>query len=409
MGIFRKRTMKPVLVEPSAPRAVHVSVWGKGDLAADQVWAASLIAEPTQTAFPWSLLRENRLSFDLPTNVPYGWGALLTIQAHGYDTLRQRVFLAPDLNVQLAETPKPLPRITPDGAVFSTSGGAFTAIECSDFRLYQRFLDGHDLGPVLSQRAVVGFNMVRVFGMYNGSLGRFVPRDYRDYYTDLAAFCALAARYGLYVEFVANADSRTVFTSAQDQSAHWVRLVDALTPLTNVLVEMTNEGDQTINQMWADLPRPVQLFAAHGSNGSQALPIQPPWSYQTMHFNDAPEWPRKVGHNAMEIWSGPTLANENTRFPDKCSRPELAYDAAAGAALLCAGSCFHSVRGKTSDLWDGLELICAQEWVAGASSVPLLFQHGQYRHRQELETTDLLRVYSRRLADGREHVVTIRR
>jgi len=102
----------------------------------------------------------------------------------------------------------------------------------------------------------------------------------------------------------------------------------------------------------------------------------------------------------------PVSANENTRFPDRDDSPAHAYDAAAGAALLCAGACFHSVGGKRSALWTGRELECAQAWVAGARSVPLAFQRGSY---QRHEPGEFLRVYSRTLPDGRAWTVRIRR
>jgi hypothetical protein len=50
----------------------------------------------------------------------------------------------------------------------------------------------------------------------------------------------------------------------------------------------------------------------------------------------------------------------------------------------------------------------AQQWVNGARSVPLEFQDGFYRHRKDLETDTIIRVYSRTIADGREFIVPIR-
>jgi hypothetical protein len=116
----------------------------------------------------------------------------------------------------------------------------------------------------------------------------------------------------------------------------------------------------------------------------------------------------------------PCLANENTRYPDKSGKatglmnpataPKLwGYDAAAGAALLCAGSCFHSVAGKTSVLWTGEELEAAKAWAEGARSVRLHWQDGAYRHPASAETHDLLRVYDRVNGDGSFERVEIRK
>jgi hypothetical protein len=76
--------------------------------------------------------------------------------------------------------------------------------------------------------------------------------------------------------------------------------------------------------------------------------------------------------------------------------------------LLCAGSCYHSVRGKSSELWDGVELECAEAWVDGAKMIPLDFHTGQYHHRTDLETPGIIRAYDRTISDGRQCVVTIR-
>ena len=136
------------------------------------------------------------------------------------------------------------------------------------------------------------------------------------------------------------------------------------------------------------------MVCSHGSNGSQAIPVRPAWDYEAAHFNDAFQWPRKVGHNAMGYTVGaealpasgkPVIANENTR-PDKDGNVNHFYDAAAGAALLCAGSCFHSASGKKSALFgQGPDRAFAEAWVAGAKSVPPACQDGAYKHRGDLE------------------------
>jgi hypothetical protein len=104
----------------------------------------------------------------------------------------------------------------------------------------------------------------------------------------------------------------------------------------------------------------------------------------------------------------PAMSNENTRYPDNDSSVIHAEDAAEGAALLCAGACFHSQGGKFSRLFDNVEFDAAVNWVHGAESVPLMFQQGRYIHRSELESAEYVRVYERRLPDGRGHVVLIR-
>ena len=169
-----------------------------------------------------------------------------------------------------------------------------------------------------------------------------------------------------------------------------------LLELVNELDANTNEPDPLgrVFDLSLHAQAPAPLLSSHGSNGSQAIAVRPAWSYETFHTNDAPEWHRKTGHNAMELSDGtdglaasrvPILTNENTRFSDRCQSAQMAFDAAAGAALLCAGSCYHSIAGKKSALWDGVELECARAWASGARSVPLEFQDGRYAHAADLE------------------------
>jgi hypothetical protein len=230
-------------------------------------------------------------------------------------------------------------------------------------------------------------------------------------------FLQRVANYALRVEFVVFPDCAIVMPDRTTQQAHWTAVCETLRPFASmVLVELQNEEDQSANDMDPTaFSAPAGLLASHGSNGSEHQPVRPWWSYETFHTNDAFEWQRKVGHNAMELTDGdpeghitpshvPVIANENTRFTDRANRVELAYDAAAGAALLCAGSCFHSIKGKSSELWEGAGLDCAKAWVAGARSVDLSQQHEPYLHRADLEGPSDLRVYQRGSA-----IVRIRR
>ncbi len=331
-----------------------------------------------------------------------------------------------DAYVWLARTPstprRVLPELTIRGAFFALATGEYwTGIECSDFALFAKYLHREDIRPVLTQRAACGFNLLRVWTLFDiPTIGTLPHCDYRQ----IPAFVTLCAQHGLYVEF-------TAYTGINDPT-HWGQLCDAaflcqprpLLELVNELDQNTNEADHLGRVFHLDdYDRCYDVVCAHGSNGSQACAVRPAWDYETFHTNDASEWQRKVGHNAMELADGtpeiapshaPVLTNENTRYPDKpFTTPECAYDAAAGAALLCAGSCFHSVHGKTSDLWpEGPELDGARAWAAGARSVALRFQAGRYNHPVALEDphgANYLRVYQRILSDGSAGTVYIRR
>jgi hypothetical protein len=305
-----------------------------------------------------------------------------------------------------------LPRLRTRGQFFELeTGERWTAIETSDFNLLARYLNGEDIRPVLAQRAEVGFNLLRVWTLMDlgqFGIGRLRLEEHPDLYQRLPAFLELCAERKLYVEL-------TAYTGINDPN-HWTALLAAVASSPNVIVELVNELDQNSDEpdhlgRVFDLNRferpPPPILVSHGSNGSQARPVQPFWDYATFHTNGAPEEPRAVGHDASQIWSGPTLTNETSRHPDNVRDANQAFDAAAGAALLAAGSAFHSVHGKNSHLFEGLELELAKAWVAGARSVPLECQSEPFVHRQDLQGPSTLTVYQR--GDDPRCLVTIRR
>ena len=297
-----------------------------------------------------------------------------------------------------------LPRLRVRGHCFEQVDGThFTAIQCSDFFLYGRYLNGEDIRDVLEQRHDCGFNMLRVWTrmqLAQYGIGDCTFAQHPDFYARVGDFLSLCERYGFYVELTA------YFGLDQDYDReHWDLLGLSADGHANVLFELCNEHDQAgSNGINTAMFAPIDGFlCSHGSNGSQEMPVSPYWDYVTFHTNMAFEEQRKVGHNAMEIWSGPSLTNETSRYPDGggmwnvsfASQLTRALDAAAGAALLCAGACFHSINGKNSTLWDNRALSVAAAWVTGAKSVDLSQQDEPYVHRQDLETPELLRVYQR--------------
>jgi hypothetical protein len=305
-----------------------------------------------------------------------------------------------------------LPPLTVAGQFFRAGGERFTVIQASDFSLFKRYLDGEDITPIVDQRRALGFNTLRVW-LLNRSVvvnGGIHPGDSPGFYEALARFVDAV---GLYVELTVFTSTQGLMANVWDQQAHLDRTADAVRGKPNVLLELANEIDQHDNAPSPLLTRPSGVLISRGSNGADSVPPRhdAPWDYELYHSNDLDEFQRKVGHNAME-WADqsgrPCLSNENTRYVDRDRSATHAYDAAMGAALLCAGSCFHSVSGKSSTLFTGTELDCARAWVEGARSVPLEFQAGTYQHLQTLEGPDCIRAYSRRLPDGREHVITIR-
>lgn len=274
---------------------------------------------------------------------------------------------------------------------------------CSDFNLPGLLAEqGEDaVREVLTQRVECGFNMHRVFTDYDiVNIGKFLVADHPEAYAEVyPRLVELAAEFGSYINFVAYTGYRT--------PTHWDDLCWGLRDhfaLVSVVNEWDRNGRQEPIAKFAAVP---WLLCSRGSNQSDAAPPEPPMHFGEYHIIGS-EWWRKVGHNAMELSRGPMLCTETTRFPENDRNPQHAYDAAAGAALLCAGSTYHSVRGKTSQLWEGDELACAQAWADGARSVNLEYQDGSYVHATNEEGPDILRAY-KRVLPGRAWTVLIRK
>lgn len=307
------------------------------------------------------------------------------------------------------------------GQFFTLNGQPWTSIQSSDLSLPKRYLAGEEIRPVLDQRAAIGFNDLRQW-LLNQSVVSGAgypegihPNQYSNFYERLRKLWELCGSYGLAVEATAFTSCIPLMPEPEDQDRHWLRTQDAARGLGNVRLELVNEynwghGENAPDRsLWSK--RPAGIIASSGSSTADAPPSQPVWDYVIYHSNSLNEWQRKVGHNAMEwadVYHVPACSNENTRYPDNDSSETHAYDAAMGAALLCAGACFHSHGGKFSRLFDAVEYRCAKAWVAGARSVPLEFQQGRYIHRTELEGPTCIRAYERRLPDGRGYVIRIR-
>lgn len=313
------------------------------------------------------------------------------------------------------------PSLVKRGKFFAQENGErWTGVMSTDFSLPKRFLMGEDVRRVLDDRASLGFNELRQWLLNESVVGQIYPggispKQHGDFYARLRALWELCGSYGFAVEATAFTSCVPIMTNRDDQIHHWLGTQDAAQGLKNVRLELVNEYDWGHGEnaphrdLWS--MRPAGIMSSSGSSTADAPPSTPVWDYVLYHSNDLDQWQRKVGHNAMEwgdTYNCPAASNENTRMPDHDNSEAHAYDAAAGAALLCASSCFHSQGGKYSTIFSPDERRLATKWVEGAKSVPLEFQDGRYIHRNDLEDSSVIRAYERRLNDGRGHIVLIR-
>lgn len=316
---------------------------------------------------------------------------------------------------------KVLPRLVASGHAFTLEdGSSFTVIGNNDHQLFEKYLNHPDqFEAVYAQRVSLGFNWLRVFSMcYDGNsdMGHARPKcnfAYDDaYYAAWPRFAERLAQDGIYLEVTVFGSVCDLMPDPTQQQDHWSRLQSVLRNSTNVLLELVNENSGDCNHIRTeDFAQPLDMVGSHGSNGSQMTPVRPWWGYETFHTNDAFEWWRKGGHNGMELSEGdaegitvpshvPVIEDEKTRTPDNDGSLGHTWGSAAAAALLIAGSSFHTNHGRFGELFDDGELALARAFVEGAKSVPLFCQNGPYRHRADLEGPADLRVYQRGFDDA---------
>lgn len=272
--------------------------------------------------------------------------------------------------------------------------------------------------PVAQQRQRVGFNCARIFATAK-LLFDFDPAQtgLTKHQDVILAASDILAVHGSYTNLVVFADARVFGWSKKQQLDFWRAMgeVCQMRPgqfLLSAVNEENNGGANGVNHLEAlnDLQPIPGVLCSRGSNdGATDLPPLPVMQWGETHTNAQSEWWRK-DHNAMADVANvyDTIAGV-TEKPRPDQDPEIHHheDAAAVGALLCGFSTFHFDEGRYSNLVveGGLTWQCMTAFVRGARSVPLEFQAGAYYRPVD---PAYLRVYGRRLSDGRSKEVTVR-
>ncbi len=270
----------------------------------------------------------------------------------------------------------PTARLFTSGRDFIQNGQRWKWKGASDFRLYQWFLEGRDIRPVLDQRRAAGVNILRVFGMYNGGIGQFLPSTYPAYFGAFPAFANLLAEYGLQFELTAMADCQT-FLNNDQQHMYWGTLGIALSGIDNVVVELVNEYKK--NGVDPAGFGPLNgILCSRGSGLSDEPGFVPGWNYHTWHGRR--DWP-KVLFSAEDMWyvgegwgpAGayqypviPIVHDEPIGFADenqpgrRSNDPYVARVIGGTSIEYGAGVTFHSDYGIQSQLWSPQVDLCAR-------------------------------------------------
>ena len=153
--------------------------------------------------------------------------------------------------IALSAAPPPSPPLSRLVVRGSPSAGAngerWTMIECSNFNLYGRYLAGNDIDPSSRQRSDMGFNLLRVWLLYDVVMmdTSFPPSTPTS--TRASVFLDLCGKHGLYVELTAFTCTRQLMPALSDQQAHLDRTADVVRVATNAIIEVGNNYEQSDN------------------------------------------------------------------------------------------------------------------------------------------------------------------
>jgi len=288
-------------------------------------------------------------------------------------------------------TPGPPSAVTPisvQGEWFQQRGQRWIYAGCTDFRLLEMLVSGHDIGDIVKSRVALANGhqpVLRVLAMA-WNLFALDPDHYPDsVVTDLFGTCN---DLGAVVELVALADTNIQghVRSIPWQQQHYARMCGLCDDRN--FVELYNEW----NVQWqhGDPSKFTQgpVVTSHGSPGAGGVIPKPFWSYVTWHPERGPNWLRTYSKELFDLRLGgfrdqdgsifppvhcPLIANELMGFDEvpaanRSSDPTEAFKAGVFGALLGGGCTFHSTAGLQSQPFGPVTTECARRFFQGVST-----------------------------------------
>lgn len=252
---------------------------------------------------------------------------------------------------------------------------------CSDFRLFQRYLDGEDITAVLNERVSLGANVLRVFCMYDGGIGRFRPADYAQYDQQMQEFINLLGIRGLRIEWNILADCQRIMPERGTQRVFVRQITERCRGWTNCFCSLGNEYPQNGFHP-DDFTKPLGAgapFWSFGSGLSDASPAK-------VAESDYLEWHGRRDHpkvftSAEDMWyvghgitvdgrtyaaTRPIVHDEPIGFAEyeepgrRSTNPDLARTLALSGLAYGSGATFHSTDGLNSRLCGPTTRRCAE-------------------------------------------------
>jgi hypothetical protein len=270
-------------------------------------------------------------------------------------------------------TPVPVPpvqtfesgAVTSSGSIFFNNGRQWQYRGVTSFLLFQRYLNGENIGGHLDIYQQAGANTVRVFGMVGYS--NFLPQSYGErYFSGLSAFVDEVAGHQMRVEFVIFADAQTIIPIVKDQQAHAQRVYDVLAGKWNVFVELANEADKNgIDPR--NFTRPTVCASAGSMTGGNVNGTN--WDYLTFHSTRANDWYQTFWVPAPGIpvvLDEPVGGAEVTVPGRRDSDPTHFYAFGKQVwTLNLGGATYHSDAGLNSDIPGPNETVCMTQLFKG--------------------------------------------
>ena len=248
----------------------------------------------------------------------------------------------------------------------------------SHFRLFQRYLDGEDIQPLLSEANGIGANVLRVFCMYAVGIGDFYPQRYPQYDAKMQDFISFVGSAGLRIEWVILAACQYVMPDVDDQRRFVNQVANRCRGWTNCFVSLGNEAPQN---GWKPehFTRPTGADAPLFSFGS-GLSDQPPERRgDYLEWHGRRDWP-KVFASAEDMWYvGQGITSDGVRYANQApivhdepigfaeadqpgrrsTDPDLARTLALSGLAFGSGATFHSDAGVNSVPMGPVQRRCA--------------------------------------------------
>ena len=248
----------------------------------------------------------------------------------------------------------------------------------SHFRLFQRYLDGENITPLLFEARDLGANVLRVFCMYAGGIGDFHPQRY-PYDSKMQDFISLVGSFGLRIEWVILADCQRVLPHVDDQRRFVEQVVNRCRGWTNCFVSLGNEAPQN---GWKPehFEKPTGADAPLFSFGSGLSDQAPARRGTYLEWHGRRDWP-KVFASAEDMWyvgqgvtsdgwryaePAPIVHDEPIGFAEvpqdgrRSIDPDLARTLALSGIAFGSGATFHSDAGVNSVLMGPQQRVCAK-------------------------------------------------